>query len=78
MYEKTADVFDNLERHLAELSLPWGISSQSTSISTAALYGLTLAITLPRIGHAAQHGLHWFYSRLPAEEPEIKLDVRGT
>jgi hypothetical protein len=76
--EKTADVMATMGGRLAQIAAPWADVTRLNVYTTAPLHAVIEADILARIGPAAVHGIHWFYSRPPVEDLDIEMDVRCT
>ena len=76
--EKTADVMATMGGRLAQIAAPWADVTTLNVYTTAPLHAVLETDILARIGSAAVHGIHWFYSRPPVEGLDIEMDVRCT
>jgi len=75
--EKTARVMNTMQTRLTGLQASW---SEVTAVDIYTVHSLQpfLALTiLERMGSAAIHGVHWFYSRPPIIGLEFEMDMRG-
>lgn len=73
---KAAFVMDLMENRLRGLGVGWQWVS-ATNVYTAHSVTPLLPDLLARMEQAAQHGIHWHYSRPPIEEIEYEMDLRG-
>lgn len=74
-----ADFVMNLMRsRLLGLGVDWPLVSLVNIYTPHSLTELLPQVILNRIGSAAMHGVHWYYSRPPIMEIEYEMDVRGT
>lgn len=77
MQEKAAQVMNTMQTRLTGLQANW---SEVTAVDIYTVHPLQpfLAPTiLERVGPAAMHGVHWFYSRPPIIGLEFEMDMRG-
>lgn len=75
---KARFVMDLMENRLRGLGVHWRLVNTVDIYTIHSIAPLLPTIVLNRIGPAAVHGAHWYYSRPPIEEIEYEMDVRGT
>lgn len=75
--ERLLSSLDAVGSAIVALGLSW---DDATVLDVYCPDGITAALaqaTLERVGQAARHGLHWFFSRTPLLGPFLELDARG-
>jgi hypothetical protein len=75
--QKATFVMDLMESRLHGLGADW---SSVTSVDVYTIHpieNLLPRVILGRIGAAAIHGVHWYYSRPPIEAIEFEMDLRA-
>jgi hypothetical protein len=75
---KARFVMDLMESRLRGLGLAWATVSCANVYTIHSITELLPAGILSRMGAAAIHGVHWYFSRPPIEEIEFEMDLRGT
>jgi hypothetical protein len=74
---KARFVLGLMEGRLRELGASWEQVSVTNIYTVHDLHALLPGEILPRIGHAARHGVTWHFSRPPIVSIEYEMDVRG-
>lgn len=75
--EKAATVMGVMEERLAGLQMTWAAVTAVTVYTVYPVRPLLLNGILRKIGPAAAHGVHWFYSHPPIADLAFEMDVRG-
>ena len=75
--EKARFVMDLMENRLCGLGADWPDVTAVDVYTIHPLERVLPSVILARIGHAAVHGVRWFYSRPPIEGIEFEMDLRG-
>jgi len=74
---KARFVMDLMEIRLRGLGMDWPTVSMLNIYTVHSITTVLPEIVLKRIGSAAIHGAHSYYSRPPVEEIEYEMDLRG-
>jgi len=77
MSEKGAFVMGLMEARLRGLGADWADVSELDVYTVHSIDRLLPEVILNRIGPAAGHGVHWYYSRPPIVGIEFEMDLRG-
>jgi hypothetical protein len=74
---KAVFVMDLMENRLRGLGADWSMVTAVDIYTVHPIERMLREVVLNRMGNAATHGVHWFYSRPPIEGIEYEMDVRG-
>lgn len=77
LQEKAAMVMSVMEERLAGLQMSWAEATAVTIYTVYPVRPLLVNGILRKIGPAAAHGVHWFYSHPPIADLAFEMDVRG-
>lgn len=77
MREKAAHVMDIMAARLHGLQLEWPAVTAVDIYTVQPIQPFLATEILQRMGQAAIHGVHWFYSRPPITGLEFEMDMRG-
>lgn len=75
--EKAATVMGVMEERLAGLQMSWDAVTGVTIYTVYPVRPLLVNGILRKIGPAAAHGIHWYYSHPPIADLVFEMDVRG-
>ncbi|MBX3015168.1 MAG: hypothetical protein KF832_26855 [Caldilineaceae bacterium] len=75
--EKAATVMGVMEERLTGLQMTWAAATAVTIYTVYPVRPLLVNQILRKIGPAAAHGVHWFYSHPPIADLAFEMDVRG-
>lgn len=75
--EKAATVMGVMEERLTGLEMSWDAATAVTVYTVYPVRPLLVNGILRKIGPAAAHGIHWFYSHPPIADLAFEMDVRG-
>lgn len=75
---KARFVMDLMQNRLHGLGVDWPRVTAVDVYTAHSITPLLPEVILGRGGSAAEHGVHWYYSRPPIEEIEYEMDLRGT
>lgn len=75
--EKASFVMGLMEARLRGLGVDWDRVTVVDLYTVHPVVALLPEVILGRVGSAAGHGVHWYYSRPPIEGIEYEMDVRG-
>jgi hypothetical protein len=75
--EKVACVMAVMEERLTGLGLSWAHATTVNLYTTRNIHPLLAEAILARIGEAAAHGVHWYYSHPPIADLIFEMDLRG-
>jgi len=77
LQEKAAMVMRVMEERLSGLQMTWEAVTAVTVYTVYPVRPLLVNGILRKIGPAAAHGVHWFYSHPPIADLAFEMDVRG-
>lgn len=77
LLEKAATVMGVMEERLLGLQMAWGAVTATTVYTVYPVRPLLVSGILRKIGPAAAHGIHWFYSHPPIADLAFEMDLRG-
>lgn len=77
LQEKAAMVMSVMEERLSGLQMTWDAVTAVTIYTIYPVRPLLVNGILRKIGPAAAHGVHWFYSHPPIADLAFEMDVRG-
>lgn len=75
--EKAATVMGVMEERLTGLQMTWDAVTAVTVYTVYPVRPLLVNGILRKIGPAAAHGVHWYYSHPPIADLVFEMDVRG-
>lgn len=75
--EKAAMVMSVMEERLTGLQMTWDAVTAVTVYTIYPVRPLLVNSILRKIGPAAAHGVHWFYSHPPIADLAFEMDLRG-
>jgi hypothetical protein len=75
--QKTAFVLETIAGLLTTMGVGWRDVTGIQLYTVRDLHPLVETFVLPRIGDAAQRGIHWHYVLLPLEGGDVEIDVRS-
>jgi hypothetical protein len=75
--EKAATVMAVMEERLTGLRMTWDAVTAVTVYTVYPVRPLLVNGILRKIGPAAAHGVHWFYSHPPIADLAFEMDLRG-
>jgi hypothetical protein len=74
---KASFVMDLMENRLKTLGGEWSMVTALDIYTVHPIERLLSNEVLKRVGSAAAHGVHWYYSRPPIVDIEYEMDLRG-
>jgi len=77
LQEKAATVMGVMEERLLGLQMSWDAVTSVTVYTVYPVRPLLVNGILRKIGSAAAHGIHWFYSHPPIADLAFEMDLRG-
>jgi hypothetical protein len=77
MLEKATCVADVMEARLHGIGMSWTETTTTNIYTVHPITELLEPLLLARLGSAAIHGIHWYYSRPPIQGLEFEMDLRS-
>ncbi len=77
LQEKAAMVMSVMQERLTGLAMKWDAVTATTIYTVYPVRPLLVNGILRKIGPAATHGVHWFYSHPPIADLAFEMDLRG-